>query len=104
MADTPREKLQRKLEEFAPNVYFQPPSNVNLQYPCIVYNKEAMEGNHANNNFYTLRQPYQVTVIDRDPESKIATEILRSIRPSNSVREFTQDNLHHSVLRLHTNI
>lgn len=104
MNESERIKLNARFKPFTSNVYFQPPSSVTLIYPCIVYKKEPIEGVHANNLYYKMRRPYQVTVIDRDPDSTIAEDILESFKYCNMISEFTADNLNHTVLRLYTNI
>ena len=51
-----RLQLQSKLEEVigSRNVYFQPPETMRLEYPCIVYFKNALPVNYANNKIYKL--------------------------------------------------
>src|SRR4051812_34274733 len=67
-----RLELQTLLESILalPNVYFQPPSNIQMQYPCIVYKRDDSQTDFADNRPYSRTKRYQVTVIDRNPDSE----------------------------------
>jgi hypothetical protein len=81
------------------HVYFQPPPSVQLIYPCIVYNRDYEVINYADDQPYKNRRRYQVTVIDRNPDSEIPAKI--SALPLCSYeRFFTADNLNHDVYKL----
>jgi hypothetical protein len=82
-----------------PNVYYQPPSSMNLVYPCIVYRKKKIETKQADNINYKLDKVYTVTVIDKDPDSIIPDQILTLPRCV-SERSFVYDNLNHDVFVL----
>lgn len=96
-----RTQLQTLLESLTgvTKVYFQPPTNVNLQYPCIIYKKDSSITNFANNNPYSYDMGYQLTVIDRDPDSKIHEQVA-SLPMCTFDRHFTADNLNHDVFTL----
>lgn len=96
-----RTKLHALLVEFADNVYFQPPSNIRLTYPCIVYSKIRKDDTHANNNTYVSVQAYQLTVIDQDPDSIIADAIEVSFEMCSITAYFTRDNLNQTTLTLY---
>lgn len=82
------------------NVYFQPPENVKLMYPCIVYSRSSVETKFANNNPYNHQTKYQVTVVDKDPDSKIPQKI--AMLPMCSfAQHFTSDGLNHDVYNLY---
>ena len=103
MAPDPRRyDLQSLLEAVlgSSNVYFQPPPNVNLQYPCIVYSRDNADTKFANDRPYNFTQRYQVTVIDRNPDSVIPSKV--AVLPQCSFsRFFTADNLNHDVFNLY---
>lgn len=81
------------------NVYFQPPPEVEMEYPCIVYHRERMEISHADNAPYRNKKRYLVTVIDRDPDSEIPDRV--ATLPGVSYdRFFTTEGLNHDVFRL----
>lgn len=97
-----RLELQYMLEEVlgSRNVYFQPPSNIVLKFPCIVYNRERYETTNADNLDYLTRTRYEVTVIDRDPESDIPRRV-NEIPNCSHNRFFTNDGLNHDVFELY---
>lgn len=97
-----RLELQKTLESIIGNrnVYFQPPENLKLSYPCIVYELSVYQSIHANNDVYAQHRVYSVTVIDKDPESEIVDKI--SILPMTSFdRHYVSDNLYHSAFTIY---
>lgn len=82
------------------NVYFQPPANVQMQYPCIVYKRDDIRAAFADNRPYRLTKRYMVTVIDKDPDSVIPDK-LSALPLCRFNRFFTADNLNHDVFLLH---
>lgn len=97
-----RKQLHEKLTQICPNCYFQPPASIKMAYPCIVYNRSNIESTHANNRKYQNDTQYTVTVIDRNPDSTIPTEILNTFTMSEFNNGFVHDNLNHSVMVLYT--
>lgn len=80
-------------------VYFQPPPTVQMVYPCIVYERSKYNSRYADNRPYILEQSYQVTVIDKNPDSPILDKVAHLPRCSHD-RHFTADNLNHDVFNL----
>lgn len=95
-----RLELQTLLETLAPNVYFQPPDNLQMQYPCIVYQRYIATTEFADNIVYKHNQRYQVTVIDRDPDSLIP-DLVANLPACTSNRVFVAYNLNHDVYNLY---
>ena len=81
------------------NVYFQPPPTVTMQYPCIIYNRDSLNTEYADNNPYKSKKRYQVTVIDTNPDSDIPDKIAELPMCSYD-RFYTADNLNHDVYNL----
>lgn len=98
----PRSELQALLIEIleTENVYFQPPPTVVMNYPCIVYHREYMQIKHADDKPYSHKKRYQVTVIDRNPDSVIPDKVAELPMCSYD-RFFTADDLNHDVFRLY---
>lgn len=92
----PRLELHQLLETFADNVYFQPPTNIQLQYPCIIYKRDYADTKFADDQPYSYMTRYMVTVIDRDPDSEIPGKVA-AIPRSLFNRFYTADNLNHDV-------
>lgn len=100
---TRRVELQHKLEK-VPNVkkvYFQPPANVKLTYPCIIYNRDGGISKFADNDPYNFRRRYTLTVVDPDPDSEIPDFIANHFRMCISDRTYISDNLYHHVFSLY---
>lgn len=81
------------------SAYFQPPPNVTMQFPCIVYDWTGEDRVFANNSPYRKVREYQVTVIDRDPDSDIPEKI-SNLPLCSFDRSFKADNLNHIVYNL----
>jgi hypothetical protein len=77
-------------------VYFQPPSNVTLQYPCIMYERERGDTKFAGNKPYRHTRRYQVTLVDPDPDSEIY-DALAALPMTTHERWFAANNLNHDV-------
>lgn len=97
-----RLQLQDLLEEIlgSSNVYFQPPANVQMQYPCIVYKRDAANTEFAGNNPYRHTRRYQVTIIDRNPDA-VTYDKVAALPMCVLNRFFVADNLNHDVFDLY---
>jgi len=95
-----RAELSEVLHTLADNVYFQPPATVQMKYPCIVYNRKPHQIAHADNRPYRKDTLWQLTVIDRSPDSSIA-EAIEELPGIKCDANFAQDNLHHYVYSLY---
>jgi hypothetical protein len=80
-------------------VYFQPPPTVQMQYPCLVYERDYAYTEFAGNYPYLNCKRYQVTVIDRDPDSTFPDKVA-ALPMSAFNRHFTADNLNHDVFQV----
>jgi len=91
--------LQTLLESITPNVYFQPPTGTEMLYPCIKYNRSDSVVVHADNRPYKRTKQYQVTVIDRNPDSELPDQV-EQLPYCLFDRYFAADNLNHYVFNL----
>jgi hypothetical protein len=95
-----RLQLHQLLETFTPNVYFQPPNNVQLKYPCIIYKRDFADVKFADGNPYNRTIRYMVTIIDQNPDSEIPSKV--ALLPMCLFNRFyTADNLNHDVYNLY---
>jgi hypothetical protein len=92
--------LQTIFEALADNVYFQPPHNIQMAYPCIVYKRDQGDTIFAGNLPYRHKKRYEVTVIDSDPDSDIPDKVA-ALPLTQRRRFFTVDNLNHDVFVLY---
>jgi hypothetical protein len=82
------------------NSYFQPPDDIKLKYPCIMYRRSRFDSKYADDLLYKGTQAYQVTVMDFDPDSDIPDKI-RNLPLCRFDRHFTKDGLNHDVFNLY---
>lgn len=82
------------------NVYYQPPESVKMTYPAIVYSRNRIENTFANDNVYSQNHSYQVTVIDKDPDSEIVERVSK-LPLCSFDRHFISDNLNHDSFTLY---
>lgn len=97
-----REDLQRVLENIlgSNEVYFQPPESVRFHYPVIRYELSRINTRNANNDKYTARKSYDVTLIHKDPDNEIVDAIL-SLPMCSFDRFYVFDNLNHYVFTIY---
>jgi len=100
---TKRKELQSRFEALPgiAKVYFQPPENLKLKYPCIVYNVNNAMVNHADDYPYILHRRYEVTYITTDPESSIPDILLKEFQYCSYDRRFVSDNMYHDVFTIY---
>lgn len=96
----PRLELQTLLEGITEHVYFQPPENLAIVYPCIVYARDFAETKFADNLPYDHKKRYMVTVIDRDPDSSIPDQVAK-LPTCTFNRFYVADGLNHDVYQLY---
>lgn len=94
-----RQDLQALLLTKVSHVYFQPPESIKLQFPCIVYTLARRISISADNIKYINRKRYEITVIDKNPDSIIPDEI-NALPFCSHDRRFVVDNLYHDVFTL----
>jgi hypothetical protein len=95
-----RQKLHQLLKTFVDNVYFQPPTNIQLKYPCIIYKRDFADTKFADSVVYNHKLRYAITVIDQDPDSEIPNKVA-SMPMSLFNRFYTVDNLNHDVYNVY---
>lgn len=78
------------------HVYFQPPPNVQMQYPAIVYQRDLGDTKFAGNRPYSHTKRYQVTVIDPDVDSDLPDKVAM-LPMTTRQRYFAADGLNHDV-------
>lgn len=91
--------LQALLESITEHVYFKAPSNLKMEYPCIMYQRDGSAAKFADNRPYSHTKRYQVTVVDRNPDSELPDEV-EALPLCTFDRHFLAENLHHFVFTL----
>lgn len=93
-----RLKLQKELETIlgSRNVYFNPPENLKLKYPCILYELSKIDSEYADNTSYITNKSYKITLVHTDPDTELVDELLK-MRHTSFNTSYTSDNLNHFV-------
>lgn len=97
-----RLELQKLLEDIlgSKNVYFEPPPNFKMKYPCIRYKRARYDPQYADNIPYKLVSRYELTFIYRDPDNETVYR-LAQLPMCSYDRPYTADNLSHDVFTLY---
>lgn len=96
-------QIQSLLESLAGTdwkVYFQPPENVKIEYPCVVYKRDFANTQFADNSPYRRAKRYSVTVIDKNPLSVVPDKIAE-LPMCTFERFFTAGNLNHDLFNIY---
>lgn len=92
--------LHQILLSLVSNVYFQPPEGLVMVYPCIVYQRDYADTKFADNGVYSHVKRYQITVIDRNPDSDIPGKVA-ALPSCLFSRFFAADQLNHDIYNLY---
>ncbi|MBR0280524.1 MAG: hypothetical protein IJQ81_02900 [Oscillibacter sp.] len=82
------------------HLYFQPPETVKMAYPAVVYSLSNIQIRHADNQPYKSAKQYQITAIDKDPDSALP-ERIAELPTARFNRFFVSDNLNHWVFTVY---
>ena len=98
-----RLELQALFEDFlgSRNVYFQPPRDKQLNYPCILYFKSTVHSRNADDKTYIIRQGYTVTIVDYDPDSQLPFDFMERFNLNRIDSSYRSDGLNHTKLTLY---
>lgn len=99
-----RQQLQDKLEDIlgSSNVYYQPPENFRMSYPCFRYHSEPGGILYANDLAYRYSARYSITYITRDPENlEFIKNFVRQFPSCSHDRSYVSDHLYHEVFDLY---
>ena len=105
--ETKRLKLQKLLEDImvasglAKNVYFQPPTNLQMKYPCIVYHRQYIDGVPADNINYLINRQYRVIYVDRSPVSDEVVDRLMELPNCKYMSHSVVDNLNQDAFEIY---
>lgn len=95
-----RLKLDFLLRNYTKNVYYQQPEGLKMFYPCIRYNKQSKNVKYANDKMYLDKDKYQITYIDKDPDSDIPEKMLKELPYCSLIRQYEADGMNHWILNL----
>lgn len=99
-----RDDLQTKLEALLGSeyVYFQPPDGLQLyKGNKIVYKRDKVHEQKANNKSYVTHGKYTVTLISRDPDWDLPLQFTDEFDHCDYDRTFISNNSYHNVFILY---
>ena len=82
-------------------VYFQPPENFKLSYPCVVFDRTNALMNYADNKPYQVTKRYTVTLISKTADDEELLDKLLKFPMATYDRQFITDNLVHDVFSVY---
>lgn len=98
-----RKKLSDMLKaipELNNRVYYKPPSDHKMTYPCVMYEFSNILDDKADNIRYIQRDEYTITVIDPNPDSPIPDKVL-NLPYCRLDRPYKADGLYHWVFTIY---
>lgn len=96
--------LQAALQELMGEkvkVYFQPPENFKLSYPCVVFDRSSAWIDYADNTAYQITKQYVVTLISKTTDNEELLDKLLRFPMATYDRQFITDNLVHDVFSVY---
>lgn len=97
MALSRREQFDAILKSIAERTYFQAPSNVTMEYPCITYERSSIDTKHANDKPYLRDDRYTVTVIYKKTTDEVLVDAVAALPQSRHTSFFVANQLNHHV-------
>lgn len=97
-------ELQEILQEIMGEdgkAYFQPPENLKISYPCIVFERTNALTNYADNKPYSITKRYTVTLITRGSDNDKYLDQLLKLPMSTFDRQFITEGLVHDVFSIY---
>jgi hypothetical protein len=94
------EVLQNILGEDG-KAYFQPPENLKLKYPCIVFDRSGARILNADNLNYQITKSYTITLITKTADNDKYLDKLLQLPMCTFDREFITDGLVHEVFSIY---
>lgn len=83
------------------HVYYQPPENLKMEFPCIVYMLQDLTHVMANNEKYLKNRSYKVILISHEPDPA-ALDNLENLDYIRFQQMYMADGLYHYVFRKNT--
>lgn len=83
------------------NVYYQPPSNVRMKFPCIRFKLEQVDVKYASNSVYMFKNKYQFTYISNVVSDDLIQTFVSSLRYCTFDRSYVSDNLYHYTFEIY---
>ena len=82
------------------HTYFEPPTNLTMEYPCIRYSRSHMGARYANNNTYLKNKRYELILIYEDADDDLPDKLMDELTVTHD-RHYVTDDLHHDVFTMY---
>ena len=93
-------KIFQQIFENNNNIYYQPPENIKIEYPALIYTKDNINIKYANNRSYIMKDRYMITIIDKKPDNQAIKKIL-NLENTSYNRHYVSNGLNHDVLTIY---
>lgn len=80
-----------------PNIYYEPPEDVKMKYPCVRFQRRRFATQQADNVNYIVHEQFEATLIYKAPDSPLPRRLLMSTPMCSHDRHYTASNLSHDV-------
>lgn len=81
-------------------VFFQPPENLQIKYPAVIYELSDIDAKYADDIWYKKDKKYNVTYVTKDPDDPIIDAICE-MRNCSFDRSFRTSGLNHYVYTIY---
>lgn len=92
--------IKAQLLAVCSNLYFQPPTGLSMEFPCIVYSRQKIDQKKADNIKYKTDVIYKVIVIDRDPDSAMVDAVAQ-LPNTTHTGFYTKNNFNYDVFTMY---
>lgn len=82
------------------NTYFEPPTSLQMHYPCIRYSRSHIDTKYADNKAYLRHKRYELILIYEDADDDLPDKLMETITVTHD-RHYVADNLHHDVFTMY---
>lgn len=96
-----RYDLQAQFKSICPNVYFEPPENFKMQYPCIRYKRSGTHEKRADNKLYGLIRSYEVLVLSMNPDEPMNDIIQEKFEKMTYNTHYVSDGVYIDVYKIY---
>lgn len=96
--------LHSKLVELlgSDHVYFQPPEDIRMKYPCIVYQRTDLDSHDADDMRYANLFRYEIQYITKEPDTNdFIIKFVNAFKYCSYNRHFVTDSLNHENFDLY---
>lgn len=90
-----RKEFHDRIKKCCKNVYYAPPANIKMEFPCVIYFLQHTNSLYAENDRHLVKYSYRLTVIDKDPDSKILDALFNEFKTIDIARIENIDKLYH---------